>query len=229
MPVEYPHMRFPRNDGDGEKGQFREPALVHTLICHESSNFNSGTVVEAASLFASFPLWLLVALGQVFAGCLLQEGDEGYSAEWVAECEERKKKIGKVIGGMGPRILMPDLEALREHGEALAKAKRGEGKWPDVVTSRQEFKDHLRRVMLYRSLFKTEEGWIEVCCETCQVGDEVWLLEGGTVPYVLRRRSGGDRCDEFVFRGECYVHGAMNGEVVKDDGKRVALQEMRII
>ena len=45
-----------------------------------------------------------------------------------------------------------------------------------------------------------------------QEGDTVALLRGGNVPYVLRK------CTDYPqrlyhFVGECYVHGAMDGEV----------------
>ena len=45
----------------------------------------------------------------------------------------------------------------------------------------------------------------------------VWLLEGGTVPYVLRRTLVEDGSERFVFCGECYLQGAMHGELVEGD------------
>jgi hypothetical protein len=218
LPTHYPHVTFPADDGPegGMEGQFREAALVHTMTCHEYSNVNRGTPDESGRVMVSFREWLLVALGQVYSGCLLRPGDEEYSPERVVECEERWGVIERVIEGLETRVLVPSVEDLRVHGEEVAKARRGEGPWPECVVSPQEFKDQVRRLMLYRCLFRTGDEWMGVCSQMCEVGDEVWLLEGGAVPYVLRRRQGEDGSVTFVFRGECYVHGVMNGELVKD-------------
>ncbi|KAG7284372.1 hypothetical protein NEMBOFW57_010745 [Staphylotrichum longicolle] len=225
LPVTYPYVKFAVEEG-GEKveGQFREPALVHTLTCQEASNINRGKPEETARLSVSFREWLLIALGQVYAACLLQQGDKEYSPEWLAECEGRREVIERVIGGLETKVLVPDVEELRAHGEAVAKAKRGEGPWPECVVSPQEFKDQIRRVMLYRCLFRTAEGWLGTCSQTSEVGDEVWLLEGGAVPYVLRPQKMEDGQERFMFCGECYVHGAMNGELVRQGGLEDRMQ-----
>lgn len=44
-------------------------------------------------------------------------------------------------------------------------------------------------------------------------GDEVWVLFGGTVPFILRRTS---RLGEYSLIGDCYVHGIMDGERMTD-------------
>ncbi|KAK3291016.1 uncharacterized protein B0H64DRAFT_436387 [Chaetomium fimeti] len=152
LPTHYAHVTFPAAEGpEGTmEGQFSEAALVHTLTCHEYTNVNRGTPDETGRVSVSFREWLLVALGQVYAGCLLREGDEEYAPERVAECEERRKEIERVIGGLEVKVLVPDVEDLRVH-----------------------------------------------------------------VPYVLRRGQAQDGTATFVFRGECYVHGVMNGELMK--------------
>lgn len=228
LPKTYPHMFKPKTPG-GKGGQFREAALVHTLTCHESSNVNRGTADETGRLSVSFRDWFLVGLGQVFAGCLMRPEDADYSPEWVSECQQHAREIESIIANMQTTVLIPGVDELKAHAEAVVKAKRGEGKWPECVVSPQEFKDQVRRVMLYRCLLLTGEGWIGVCSEMCKAGDEVWLLEGGAVPYVLRRmdrvEAGGER---FRFFGECYVHGAMNGELIGQDIEG-RLQEVVIV
>ena len=64
--------------------------------------------------------------------------------------------------------------------------------------------------------FMTSEGEPAVGPVNTQVGDTVALLQGGNVPYVLRRYTeghergrGGSR---YYFIGEAYVYGAMDGE-----------------
>ncbi|KAF7543398.1 hypothetical protein G7046_g10008 [Stylonectria norvegica] len=44
-------------------------------------------------------------------------------------------------------------------------------------------------------------------------GDVVAVLYGGRTPFVLREVDGG-----WVLLGECYVHGLMEGEALKDEG-----------
>ena len=45
-------------------------------------------------------------------------------------------------------------------------------------------------------------------------GDMICLLEGCSVPAILRARAEGD----FVLVGDAYVHGVMKGELVKGGG-----------
>jgi len=46
--------------------------------------------------------------------------------------------------------------------------------------------------------------------KSAQVGDEIFLLAGGQVLYILRPQG-----DSFAFVGECYVHGLMDGEALE--------------
>lgn len=62
--------------------------------------------------------------------------------------------------------------------------------------------------MTQRNLFITSDGRIAKGSTSIQENDEVWLLHGATVPYILRPVK--DRKYEFV--GEAYVHGIMQGE-----------------
>ena len=68
-----------------------------------------------------------------------------------------------------------------------------------------------------RKLFVTTKGHLGLGPGALQEGDLVCVLFGGIVPFVLRR------CEDAscLLVGECYVHGFMQGEVVKEweDGK----------
>jgi hypothetical protein len=55
-----------------------------------------------------------------------------------------------------------------------------------------------------------------------QEGDFVCVLRGCSVPVILRRTSG----DHYVFVGEAYVHGTMDGEIM-DQVKRGRLHEQQ--
>ena len=58
-------------------------------------------------------------------------------------------------------------------------------------------------------MFVTDDGHIGIGAQA-QPGDEIWLLFGGGVLYILRPRD-----DHFTFVGECSVHGYMNGEAME--------------
>jgi hypothetical protein len=65
-----------------------------------------------------------------------------------------------------------------------------------------------------RCLFRTSNGYIGMGLSSIEVSDTVWLLEGGTVPYVLRRVPNDTR---YSFFGDCYVHGIMRGEFITEE------------
>jgi len=62
-----------------------------------------------------------------------------------------------------------------------------------------------------RKFFLTEKGFMG--CGNPQVGDEVWLLFGGRIPFVLRPNQDGST---FSMIGDCYLHGFMDGETMAD-------------
>lgn len=77
-----------------------------------------------------------------------------------------------------------------------------------------------------RRLFVTRNGLIGLGPDWMQRGDEVWVLFGGSVPFILRpvQDSGAQKgCGNIeipykyhVVIGDCYVHGIMFGEGVGD-------------
>lgn len=60
-----------------------------------------------------------------------------------------------------------------------------------------------------RYLFRTTANDIGLGPLLCQPGDQVWVLENGRVPFVLR-----PKLDSFELMGECYLHGVMDGELL---------------
>ena len=75
-------------------------------------------------------------------------------------------------------------------------------------------------LMTYNSrFFVTEKGCFGLGHKDVERGDEVWVLRGGRVPFLLRREerdedsAGGDL--EFRLKGDCYVHGVMDGEWIE--------------
>ncbi|KAI2465775.1 heterokaryon incompatibility protein-domain-containing protein [Annulohypoxylon bovei var. microspora] len=56
-------------------------------------------------------------------------------------------------------------------------------------------------------IFTTNTQHLGMCGPNITLGDEVVILCGGTIPYVLRKFK-----DHYVLMGECYLHGFMDGE-----------------
>lgn len=63
--------------------------------------------------------------------------------------------------------------------------------------------------------YLTKNGLIGVGPDGCRVGDKVYVLFGGRVPFILRpaRKRGKQNCYRYV--GQEYVHGIMDGEVLQ--------------
>jgi hypothetical protein len=67
----------------------------------------------------------------------------------------------------------------------------------------------------YRSLFITSTGYMGM--GRAQEGDEIWVLFGGNVPFILRPVPGSS---EYTLVRDYYLHGIMDGEAVADfEGK----------
>ena len=72
-----------------------------------------------------------------------------------------------------------------------------------------------------RRVFITDLGYIGLVPLASMVGDEVCVLLGSKVPYVIRREG-----TQYRFVGECYVFGMMDGEVLEGiDNKDVGFLE----
>jgi hypothetical protein len=67
-----------------------------------------------------------------------------------------------------------------------------------------------------RKFFVTREGYIGMADWAIQEGDEVCLLYSGQALYVVRKEG-----DHFLFLGDCYVPGLMDGEILsmRESGK----------
>jgi len=80
----------------------------------------------------------------------------------------------------------------------------------------------------HRSLFETSRGYFGLGPADLHTGDDVCVLFGCNVPHILRVRKG---TPEHLLVGETYVHGIMNGEVVKmldDNKKEIASVDIRL-
>ncbi|KAH6842018.1 HET domain-containing protein [Alternaria alternata] len=62
-----------------------------------------------------------------------------------------------------------------------------------------------------RCFLITENGHMGIGPSASEIGDNVAVIPGGGVPYIIRRER-----DYWLFVGESYVHGVMSGEAIED-------------
>lgn len=61
-----------------------------------------------------------------------------------------------------------------------------------------------------RRLFITDTGYMGLAHRSSLIGDKIYVLMGGDMPFAMRQISG----TKFAFQGESYVHGLMDGEML---------------
>lgn len=61
-----------------------------------------------------------------------------------------------------------------------------------------------------KRMFATETGYMGIGHRSLEIGDRVYVLMGGSLPFVLRPFGG----RYYGFGGESYVHGIMDGEML---------------
>ncbi len=60
-------------------------------------------------------------------------------------------------------------------------------------------------------MFRTWQNYLGMAPRSAQVGDQVWILPGTSVPFILQPLNNGN----FQLVGEAYVHGIVHGEAVE--------------
>jgi len=85
----------------------------------------------------------------------------------------------------------------------------------------------ISQMAMNQKFFITKTGLMGLGHLDTEPGDEVWVLNGGKVPFSLRRRQGGQKLD-YDFVGRCYVQGIMNGEAFKEENETQTEQSIRM-
>lgn len=83
----------------------------------------------------------------------------------------------------------------------------------EIEAQYERYKSNELPACIERRFFGMEDGRFGLCPWTTKEGDVVVVLMGGNVPYLLRA-FGEER---YLLVGECFVQGAMKGEVVRDE------------
>jgi hypothetical protein len=84
----------------------------------------------------------------------------------------------------------------------------------------RHFEKHMRKATEGRRLLCSSSGLLGLgpmsTAQDKTRKDEIWLLRGARVPFILRRKSD----NRYQIIGEAYIHGLMYGEAVEDDYAR---------
>ena len=73
------------------------------------------------------------------------------------------------------------------------------------------------RYALHRRVVRTQGGLLGLASHATEVGDEVVICKGSSVPLIMRRCGEGEGEGEFRLIGDAYVHGIMRGEAFDDN------------
>lgn len=128
------------------------------------------------------------------------------------------------------RILPEDLITIETWWE-LAQSAKNEGRGNSFLNGRDRnlvrFAGQLRNSVRVHNFCLTSQGFLGMGPQTVEKGDEVFVAKGSRLPLILRPIEhtvtqklgipGHER--GYLFVGQCYLHGFMDGEAVKSDTK----------
>ncbi|KAK0103303.1 hypothetical protein ONS95_005333 [Cadophora gregata] len=79
--------------------------------------------------------------------------------------------------------------------------------------------DFWHRYVENQTFFITKNGMMGLGDWETECGDEVWVFNGGNMPFTIRRKNDGSE-DDFEFVGCCYADGIMDGEIYDEHAGR---------
>ena len=128
------------------------------------------------------------------------------------------------------RLMLGDL--VREHRQKLhdwASNEDTEDAWSWAESGRQNrLRDRdLRYMPSNQSFFVTRLGRIGFGHWESKPGDQIWILHGGRVPFILRPRAN-EKNLGYDFVGWCYCQGIMRGELFAE-GSEVAPEQILFV
>ncbi|KIM95698.1 hypothetical protein OIDMADRAFT_171156 [Oidiodendron maius Zn] len=134
----------------------------------------------------------------------------------------------------GPHTSIPTLDHLLEAEEDLVT--HGELPLTPILgtnpvlstTAKFEFVNAYRLRVGRRRLFVTTDRFIGLGLAGTREGDTVWVLPGAGAAFILRKQENDDGDDDrYMFIGEAYLHGAMDGEAA--DGKEGEMRDIVLV
>ncbi|KAK5661799.1 hypothetical protein OQA88_9901 [Cercophora sp. LCS_1] len=103
------------------------------------------------------------------------------------------------------------LEAINSTGDWFPKSSNDLHQDPDPQPESSPLDLVTARLWPCRRAFLTSDMRLGLGHDSVEVGDEIWLLEGGRTPFILRKSSPSTRSYRII--GEAYIHEIMYGEL----------------
>jgi hypothetical protein len=131
---------------------------------------------------------------------------------WIALPTERDPYLSSATDNRRTsRIRQLRDEFLANEGAMPSSLDRPE---PDSFTNLHE---SLIGMMENQTFFITRSGYIGIGPAQTRDGDQVWVFNGGNVPFVMRKLEAEKmECLQLTLTGDAYVHGIMDGEATID-------------
>ncbi|KJJ30362.1 hypothetical protein AFLA70_289g001570 [Aspergillus flavus AF70] len=173
-------------------GDNRVEALWRTLMTNKLSSTSDNPVQDARSSFRFFiqkALWSLTHKS---------DKDTITNLNLIRETDDNNT--------------LPTWEEVQQYGEKDEVGKpRGRVRIDD-----RDFDQTFVHFYRGRLLYRTKRGYLGLGPWSVQPGDEVWVIAGARMPFVLRKPSSDDssRTERRSLVGETYVHGIMDGEAI---------------
>jgi hypothetical protein len=223
---------------------FRLNAFWRTLICNRRHDLHMGPV-PSKSFVESFVLAMIEMLTapkdtEYECLCPLEHADSQNSkeAQEVAKVNESAIQINWTAPKSSADYASGSAENDRPSDLSYAKMRAsyetGNSNSSDEYHSiySDHYFDAVRKSSLGRRFFLTHNGYMGVGPRNTEMGDQVVILKGGPLPFILRRdRSpkNADLANEecFTLIGEAYVHGLSDGEGIRDMKNPVDVRHAR--
>ncbi|KAH8893672.1 HET-domain-containing protein [Thozetella sp. PMI_491] len=188
---------------------FTQPDI--SLRNFQEKNHDLKAGMKLASCLEAYPG--SAAVFEAFWHCLVAGKDGSGMQKSPSSFEEIFSLLVDELAGRSDSIMGQTYSARqkRPRGKGKLELSNLESRAPKETF--QEIRVALAGAMKNRRLGVTRLGYLGLFPMSTEPGDVVSLLAGCHVPFVLRSTVGRG----YRLVGECYVHGVMNGEVMKDE------------
>lgn len=193
-------------------GQDRTEALWRTIIGDLDDHGDQESEYPASVLTGT--AWMRRHMTENLAGDLIATLADGGGdlAPYRAELSRVSAVLGTLAGGAAGTTFVPGPAELALQ---IAAYSGGAPVTPEAEMACLPMVAAMG--LAGRRMYTTAEGALGVGPSGIRRGDEVWVIRGARVPFVLRRREGA-AAGEFTLLGETYVHGAMDGDMLDEKG-----------
>lgn len=192
-------------------------AFWRTLIKDTFREEPAGQIAgKAFAALLTMRVWELeMALGMhTLEGSFEDSVDEG-NIVLIKDSYLESEKLVRYLSERDNGGTIPSWESIQETIR-IGTEEFDENLPPQITADYEDFSESFGAAYVGRRLFRTQGGYLGIGPQSLRENDQVWVLAGAAVPIVLRPLGK----QKWQLVGEAYVHGIMNGEVVKMKGSR---------